>query len=260
MRIVSSLCESIPPNSIDLIMTSPFYNTNRHAGKSKTRLNTPDDGSVANIRYDVHIDNMTNDEYCEFTARLFNQFDVILKSNGSILYNICYGSENTEAMFRAINSIIVYTPFTVADVISWMKKSAAPNSCSSNKLTRIWEFIFVICRKSEFSTFHCNKKVTSYRETGQPAYENIFNVVEAKNNDEICPYNRATYSSELCEKLFRIYAPKNATVYDPFSGSGTTAVACKKWGFDFIGSEISENQCKWAEERIKNTIVTKRLF
>ena len=97
-------------------------------------------------------------------------------------------------------------------------------------------------------------------ETGQPNYENIFNVVEAKNNDEVCPYNRATYSIELCEKLFRIYAPKDAVVYDPFMGSGTTAIACKKMGFDFIGSEISENQCEWAKNRIKNFMVTRKLF
>ena len=100
----------------------------------------------------------------------------------------------------------------------------------------------------------------SYRDTGQANYGNIFNMIEAKNNDEICPYNRATYSSELCEKLFNIYAPIGAIIYDPFMGTGTTGVACKKMGFNFIGSEISENQCKWAENRIKNTIVEKNLF
>ena len=241
----------MPIGQVDIILTSPFYNTNKKAGNSRTLENTKvKDGQYSYTRYDVHIDNMTNQEYCEYTERLFNEFDRILNMNGCILYNINYGSENTEGMFLAINSILVNTPFTIADVIVWKKKTALPNSCSKNKLTRIWEFVFVLCRKSEFKTFNCNKQITSYRKTGQAAYENIFNYIEAKNNDESCPYNKATYSSELCEKLLEIYASKDSVVYDPFMGSGTTAVACEKMGLRYFGSEISKNQCEWAESRL----------
>ena len=88
--------------------------------------------------------------------------------------------------------------------------------------------------------------------TGQKVYENIFNLIEAKNNDGICPYNKATFSSELCEKLLNIYAPPKSTIYDPFMGSGTTAVACKRMGLDCYGSEISENQVRFAVDRIEN--------
>jgi len=244
----------IPARSVDIILTSPFYNTNKKAGKRRTLNNTTvKDGVYNYVRYDCHIDNMTNDEYCDFTVNLFDNFDEILKENGVILYNINYGSENTECMFKAINSIIENTCFTIGDVIVWKKKNAFPNSCSPNKLTRIWEFVFVICRKNELKTFSCNKKVTSYRKTGQAAYENVFNFIEAKNNDGSCPYNKATYSSELCEKLLKIYAKDDFVVYDPFIGSGTTAVACKKLGLSCYGSEISKNQCDFAEERLANT-------
>ena len=166
-----------PPHSVDLILTSPFYNTNKKAGKNRTLINTVVNG-YSYIRYDTHIDNMTNDEYCQFTSRLFNYFDKVLVENGVVLYNISYGSENAECLFRAINTIITQTNFTIADVIVWKKKTAFPNSCSPNKLTRIWEFVFVICRKSEIKTFFCNKKITSYRKTGQAAYENIFNILD----------------------------------------------------------------------------------
>lgn len=198
---------------------------------------------------------MTNNEYCDFTVELFNQFDRIISANGVVLYNISYGSENTDCMFRAINSILVDTPFTIGDVIVWKKKTALPNSCSPNKLTRIWEFVFVFCRKTEIKTFNCNKHITSYRKTGQAAYENIYNFIEAKNNDGSCPYNKATYSSDLCVQLLNIYAKDGSVIYDPFMGSGTTAVACKKLGLKYIGSEISKNQCEWAENRILQTRV-----
>lgn len=241
----------MPDGVINVILTSPFYNTNKKAGKNSTLSDSSKvGGGYEYIRYDVHVDNMTNEEYSRYTVNLFNEFNRILKSNGSILYNISYGAENTEGMFNAINAIITETNFTIADVIIWKKKTAIPNNCSSNRLTRITEFVFVFCRKTELKTFYCNKKVVSIRKNGQKMYENITNFVEARNNDGPCPYNKATYSSELCEKLLKIYAPDNAVVYDPFYGSGTTLVACKRLGLSGIGSEISKNQCYFANERL----------
>ena len=244
--------EKMPIGMLSVILTSPFYNTNKKAGKGTTILNTkaknPLDG---NIRYDAFVDNMSNEEYIDFTVDLFNEFDRVLNLNGCVLYNISYGAENTDCMFRAINGILTQTNFTVADVICWKKQNAFPNSCSPNRLTRIWEFVFVFCRKNEMKTFYCNKKITSYRKTGQAAYENIYNFIEAKNNDGACPYNKATYSSDLCKQLLSLYCPENGTVYDPFMGTGTTAVACKELGLSYIGSELSENQCKWAEDRLE---------
>lgn len=245
--------KQLAPSSVDIVLTSPFYNTNKKAGKSRTLENTSvADGQYDYVRYDSHVDNMTDEEYCNFTVELFDGFNRILAGNGSVLYNICYGAENSEGMFKAINAIITRTVFTIADVIVWKKSNAFPNSTSSNRLTRQWEFIFVFCRDSEKKTFRCNKQIKSYRKTGQAAYENVMNIIEAKNNDETCPYNKATYSTDLCLKLLGLYAvgDKN-TVYDPFMGSGTTAVACQQLGFDCIGSEISGNQCNWARARLE---------
>lgn len=243
--------ENMRAEQCDMILTSPFYNTNKKAGHSRTLQNTTvKDGQYHHVRYDSFVDNMTNEEYCDFTVRLFQSFDKVLKKNGVVVYNISYGAENTEGMFLAINDVLTKTNFTLADVIGWKKKTALPNSCSSNRLTRIFEFVFVFCRKSEFKTFFCNKKVTSTRATGQKMYENIFNLIEAPNNSENCPYNKATYSVELCDKLISLYCPRGGTVYDPFMGSGTTAVACRQSGRHYIGSEISNKQTIWANERL----------
>ena len=247
----------IIPKSIDLILTSPFYNTNKKQGKNSTLQNTKTNGYTY-LRYDTHIDNLSDDEYCDFTKKLFDGFDIVLKDNGVILYNLSYGNNNREGMFKCINTIIADTNFTIADVICWKKKSALPNNCSPNKLTRICEFIYVFCRKDEIDTFHCNKEIVSYRATGQKSYSNMLNYIEAKNNDESCPYNKATFSSELVKKLLEMYCPKNALVYDPFMGTGTTAIGCLKYGVNYIGSEISKYQCDWANERIKKFIESQK--
>ena len=236
----------------DLILTSPPYNTGRVSSNQKWR-------NEYQGKYDIHVDNMTQEEYIEWALKLFDNFDKILNKNGVILYNMSYGSDNTMniasvgLMWLVIAEIIKKSNFIVVDRIIWKKKSALPNNTSSNKLTRIVEDVFVICRKSEIKTFNANKKVTSIRQDRptQKYYENIFNFIEAKNNDGSCPYNKATFSTDLCSQLLDIYALDNATVYDPFMGTGTTAVACKIKGYTYIGSEISEKQCEWANNRLK---------
>lgn len=185
---------------VDLILTIPPYNTSRK-GSSLTK-------ACQNIRYDEFDDCRTNEEYIDWSIDVFNSFDSILQGNGCILYNLSYSSENTECMWRVISDIITKTRFTVADCIVWKKRSASPNSCSSNKLTRICEFVFVICRKDEFHTFNCEKKISSLRKTGQKSYENIFNLIEAPNNDGSCDIHKATFSTILVRKLLDIYAKK----------------------------------------------------
>jgi len=41
-------------------------------------------------------------------------------------------------------------------------------------------------------------------------------------------------------------------VLDPFMGSGTTALAAKRLGRNYIGIELSPDYCEQAKERIKN--------
>ena len=253
IEILQGNCFDLMPTlpNVDLILTSPPYNTNKKAGKTRVIGNTKLKGDAYTyVRYDAFVDDFTDDEYTDFTKRLFLGFDKLLKPNGCVLYNINYGAENTDGMFKAINAVLTETPFTIADVIVWKKSSSFPNSTSSNRLTRIWEFIFVFCRKTEMKTFHCNKRVTSYRKTGQAAFENVFNLIEARNNDGSNPYNKATFSSELVEKLLALYAPSDGTVYDPFMGTGTTAVGCVNMGLSCIGTELSEKQCEFARERV----------
>lgn len=231
--------------NVDCILTSPPYNTGRNSGKMEHHEK----------RYDVYIESKNNQEYINWSCDLFNNFDKILTKNGKILYNLSYGTENAECMSLTISEIIKNTPFTLADIIVWHKNSALPNNVSPNKLTRICEFVYVFCRKTEYNTFKANKRVISIMEhTKQNCYENIYNYIQAKNNDENCPYNKATYSTELCFKLMNIYCGDNELIFDPFMGSGTTALACIKKGMRFIGSELSSKQVEWANNRISQQI------
>ena len=56
----------------------------------------------------------------------------------------------------------------------------------------------------------------------------------------------------ICEYLIKLSAfAKNAVILDPFIGSGTTAVAAKKLGKNYIGIDTNEKYVKIAEKRLK---------
>lgn len=56
----------------------------------------------------------------------------------------------------------------------------------------------------------------------------------------------------LMEYLIRMVTPPNGTVLDPFMGSGTTGVAAKGLGFNFIGIEREQAYYEIAEQRVNN--------
>ena len=55
----------------------------------------------------------------------------------------------------------------------------------------------------------------------------------------------------IIELLVNNYTDKNSMVYDPFMGSGTTAVACVRNNRRWIGSEINEDYAKESKNRLK---------
>jgi site-specific DNA-methyltransferase (adenine-specific) len=242
----------LQPNCIDAILTSPPYNTSRKGSS----LNN----ACANVRYDEFNDCKTDEEYIAWTIDIFKSYDKVLKQNGVILYNLSYSSENTHLMWLVVAEIMKQTNFLVADNIIWKKPSTSPNSCSPNKLTRICEYVFVFCRKNEFETFACNKKVSSLRTTGQIAYKNYSNFLTAKNNDGSNDIHKATFSSEFVRKLLLLYVKEKSLVYDSFMGTGTTAIGCLIENINYIGSEISQRYVIDANKRIEAYTNQLKLF
>ena len=65
---------------------------------------------------------------------------------------------------------------------------------------------------------------------------------------------------KLMEYLVRLVTPKEGIVLEPFAGSGTTLIACKQQGFNYIGIEREQEYCDIAEARLKGVQVQGELF
>ena len=66
-------------------------------------------------------------------------------------------------------------------------------------------------------------------------------------------------SVPLMEYLIKMVSREGAVILDPFMGSGTTGIACKKLGRKFIGIEKEEEYVKIAESRIKAVKIKQQL-
>ena len=75
-----------------------------------------------------------------------------------------------------------------------------------------------------------------------------------KMKSEITKNNHPTVKPiELMKYLCRLVTPKGGTILDPFMGSGSTGMAAKDEGFEFIGIEKEKEYFEIAEQRINTT-------
>lgn len=60
---------------------------------------------------------------------------------------------------------------------------------------------------------------------------------------------------EVIGQIVNMFSKEGDIIFDPFLGSGTTALAARNLGRNFIGCEISKEYCEIAEGRLKQGIL-----
>ncbi len=104
--------------------------------------------------------------------------------------------------------------------------------------------------------FYCAKASKSERNAGLDGFEDPY-----QRNKSVARNNHPTVKPlKLMEYLVKLVTPKGGVCLDPFIGSGTTAVACKKNGFNYLGFDMTKEYVEIAEARIKSTEYQKKLL
>jgi DNA modification methylase len=70
----------------------------------------------------------------------------------------------------------------------------------------------------------------------------------------------ASYNIDLIKKPILAGCPEGGVIYDPFMGTGTTAIAALKSNRNFIGSEMSEEYIKICDKNITPLLMQSKLF
>lgn len=140
--------------------------------------------------------------------------------------------------------------FYVRSVIVWQKENVVPETVS-DRPTVGHEVILLVSKSKRYKfdeqAWRDSEGVGS-RSAKEP--ENLRTVWEfnsAPGNDA----HGAPFPVELPARCLTLTAEGDDVVYDPFMGSGTTAVAASKLGRPWVGSEIAEEYIEITEERLK---------
>ena len=210
-------------NSIDLIVTSPPYNKSFYATSKK-------DGNWHNvINYENYNDSIEPKEYENWQRKIISECLRVLKPSGSLFYN----HKDILAGGGIVCPSYVYD-FNVHQQIIW-DRSNSP-MIGERYFLPITEYIYWIVKDKK--EFFFDKSKSAFKST-------IWRMNVDKNpHPAPFPYIMAANIINCCSK-------EGDIVYDPFMGSGTTALASVKLGRHYIGSEISEKYISMANEKIR---------
>lgn len=88
-----------------------------------------------------------------------------------------------------------------------------------------------------------------------PSLANPGNIIKCKvggglMGSDLAHENEAPYPESLVEPFVLCFCPPGGLIYDPFSGSGTTAAVALKHGRRFVGTDVREGQVELTKRRI----------
>jgi len=259
------LFKELGDNTIDLVVTSPPYNVG--------------------IAYDTHKDDVPMGDYFEWCRTWLSEVYRTLKDDGRVAINIPYEVNVRERGGRVfivseywqIMKEIGFGFFGIVDLEedaphrskttawgSWMSPSAPyiynPKECvilaykkdykKKEKGISTWSYteaeVDVDVKEGEDPKTR-TKRIYSDKDKNE-FMELVFGQWKYFNDTK--SLTKATFSMDIPVKAIKILSFKNDVVLDCFSGSGTTALAAKKLGRNYIGFELSEKYAEISRQRI----------
>lgn len=221
------LMDKMPASSIDVAVTSPPYNLRNSTGNG---MKDARGGKWKNAQlvngYEDHNDDMPHDEYVEWQRKCLTAMMRVLREDGAIFYNHKWRVQGGVMQDR--HDIV--QGFPVRQIIIW-KRSGGINF-NPGYFLPTYEVIYLICK----SNFKLAPKAN--------AIGDVWIIPQENNNPHPAPF-----PVELAQRC--IQSTTGKIIFDPFMGSGTTAIAAEVCGRDWIGIELSKDYCKLARERIE---------
>ena len=242
----------MPDDYVDLVVTSPPYDDLRS--------------------YEGH-------SQFDFTRTAESLFRV-LKKGGVVVWVVGDQTVNGSRTLTSFSQGLEFKSigFRMYDVMIYRKKNPMPTTI---RYTNAFEYMFVLSKsKPKTTNFLTEKSINPGRvfvsrgnktRDGNYSHSNNISltVKETKIKPNIWGYHigaghsalegspafdhPAIFPEALALDHILSWSNRGDLVYDPFMGSGTTALMCVKTRRDYIGSEISAKYCEIAERRLNST-------
>jgi DNA modification methylase len=212
------LARALPGKSTDIVFTSPPYNTG--------------------MAYETYNDDLDMQDYQRFQqAWLEEAFRVTI--SGGKMYAIV--GDNILWNFR---SLAEKAGWIFHQILVWCK----PNLVGSGRITRDWNML------TEWGLlFHKDKRTAM--QAGALGINTHNWIISASAQSNFHGHKRKVHPAQMPLAVAHAWLSRTPgqIVYDPFMGSGTTAMAAKILGKRYIGFEIGPATAQLARDRVANT-------
>lgn len=238
--------KNIEDNSIDLVVTSPPYDGYR-------KYNT------GNLRF------WTIEKFCAIARELYR----ILKDGGVIVWVVNDHTKNGSETLTSFAQALYFNTLglNLNDTMIWEKTNPMPQ-VRQPRYNQVFEYMFVFS-KGKPKTFNpimipCKCAGSTYDSTcknmggengrshktfkinKEKVDSNIWKIAVAQNKTS----HPAVFPIEIPLRHIKTWSNIGDVVLDPFMGSGTTGIAAKQLGRDFIGIEMDKDYYNIAYNRI----------
>jgi len=207
------------------------------------------------------------------------------RSGGVIAWNVAdatvKGSETGTSMRQAL--YFMSLGFRLHDTMIYAKKNPMPAGISSKRYHQAWEYIFILSKdapetfnpimvKAKFGHLNANMKhrgnegELNYTKTKRNEFTKVRNIFEysigggISTKDKVAFKHPAIMPEQLAHDMIITWTNPGDTVFDPFTGAGTTAKMCGLTKRKFHGTEISADYCEIIKQRLTPTDTFIELF
>jgi site-specific DNA-methyltransferase (adenine-specific) len=248
-----------PAHSVDVIVTSPPYNLG--------------------IRYNRYQDSLSPADYLKWTDTWVAAAARVLKPQGSLFLNV--GARPTDPWTALDVAQAVRARLRLQNIIHWIKSIAIDRDSagaaaglsrdlavghykpinSDRFLNDCHEFVFHFTPDGATRVDRLALGVPYQDQSNVSRWRSAADGVRCRGNTWFIPYETiqrrdrdrphpATFPSRLPEQCLRLHGLSRIELaMDPFTGLGSTAVACARLGLNFLGSEIDDTYLDEAVQR-----------
>ena len=223
----------IPDGFVDVVITSPPYNMNLRIrnGQYCSRQIVKE----LSTKYEGFSDNMPIEEFYKFHSEVIRE---LLRISNLVFYNIQIVTGSKRAFFKIIGDFSE----SLKEVIIWDKGNGQP-AMQEQVINRRSELLLVF--ENDYPISRQFRSATFKRGTLDDVW-----LIKRERKKGVSNHG-ATFPEELIEKILDNFSIENDVVYDPFLGTGTTAIVSKMMNRRFIGSEISKEYFEISTNKLK---------
>ena len=255
----------LPPQSVDVIVTSPPYNLG--------------------IRYNRYEDTLSQSDYLDWTHTWVAAAARVLRPDGSLFLNV--GSKPSDPFTALDVAQAARSHLRLQNIIHWVKSIAIERDLagananlerdlavghykpinSDRYLNDCHEFVFHFTPAGGTRLDRLALGVPYQDQSNIARWRGAAGGVRCRGNTWFIPYETiqkrdrdrphpATFPSRLPEQCLRLHGLSRIELaMDPFVGLGSTAVACARLGVNFVGSDIDETYLSYAVTRTREAVL-----